>query len=78
MPGPALWQHAMCKLICACVCYIYVCVHVGVCIEHACARVRGGQRSTSGVFINLSPPYFLRQSFLLNPKFITLGKLAVQ
>lgn len=44
--------------------YVYECVCVYVC---ACTPEMGGQKSMSGVFLNLSPYFFLTQS-LIDPE----------
>lgn len=44
---------------CVCVSIVYMCAC-------ACLSVHGGQRWASSVFLNYSPPYFVRQGFPLN------------
>lgn len=55
------------SVVCVCVC---TCPRVCVYTDYAC----GGYRTTLGVFLSLSLPYFLRQHLPLNPQFIHLAE----
>lgn len=54
------------------VCCLYV--YVLICL---CDGAHGGQESTPGVFLSHFLPYFLRQSFPLNPWLFHMAALAV-
>lgn len=55
--------------MCMCVQAVYALADVSVCLwvnMHTCEQAWGGQRPTSGVLLNRSPAYLLRQGLSLN------------